>query len=81
MEKIRAEHKVRAQGGLMTIYYSMKQILRSPVKSTLFLLLSGVSAFLLTLGGNLWAVNLAMMEEFEEIFVTVGAEDRPRRDL
>ena len=76
MEKIRVEHKVRAQGVFMTIYYSMKQILRSPVKSTLFLLLSGVSAFLLTLGGNLWAVNLAMLEEFEEIFVTVGTVEQ-----
>ena len=58
----------------MTVYYSMKQILRSPLKSILFLLLAGVSAFLLALGGNLWEINRNMLEEFENIFMTVGTE-------
>lgn len=60
----------------MTVYYSMKQILRSPLKSILFLLLAGVSAFLLALGGNLWEINRAMLEEFEEIFMTVGTVEQ-----
>ena len=60
----------------MTVYYSMKQILRSPLKSILFLLLAGVSAFLLALGGNLWEINRNMLEEFENIFMTVGTVEQ-----
>lgn len=60
----------------MTVYYSVKQILRSPLKSILFLLLAGVSAFLLALGGNLREINQAMMEEFEDIFMTVGTVEQ-----
>ncbi len=60
----------------MTVYYSMKQMLRSPLKSILFLLLAGISAFLLALGGNLWKINRAMMEEFENIFTTVGTVEQ-----
>ncbi len=60
----------------MTVYYSMKQILRSPLKSILFLLLAGVSAFLLALGGSLWEINRAMLEEFEDIFMTVGTVEQ-----
>ncbi len=60
----------------MKVYYSMKQILRSPLKSILFLLLAGVSAFLLALGGSLWEINRAMLEEFEELFMTVGTVEQ-----
>ena len=60
----------------MTVYYSMKQILRSPLKSILFLLLAGVSAFLLALGGSLWEINRAMLEAFEAIFMTVGTVEQ-----
>ncbi len=62
----------------MTLYYSMKQMLRSPVKSILFFLLVGVSAFLLTLGGSLWKMNSDMLKEFEDIFKTVGTVDQKR---
>jgi len=62
----------------MTLYYSMKQMLRSPVKSILFFLLVGVSAFLLALGGNLWKMNSDMLKEFEDIFETVGTVDQKR---
>ncbi len=60
----------------MKVYYSMKQMLRSPLKSILFLLLAGVSAFLLALGGSLWEINRAMLEEFEDIFMTVGTVEQ-----
>lgn len=62
----------------MTLYYSMKQMLRSPVKSILFFLLVSVSAFLLALGGNLWKINSDMLKEFEDIFKTVGTVDQKR---
>ncbi len=62
----------------MTFYYSMKQMFRSPLKSILFFLLVGISAFLLALGGSLWEINRAMLEEFEELFVTVGTVEQKR---
>lgn len=60
----------------MTIYYSMKQMLRSPLKSILFFLLVGASAFLLALGGSLWKMNAEMVREFEDIFTTIGTVDQ-----
>lgn len=65
----------------MTFYYSMKQMLRSPLKSILFFLLIGVTAFLLALGGNLWKMNTAMSKEFEEIFMTVGTATQKREQV
>ena len=60
----------------MTLYYGIKQILRSPLKSILFLLLAGVSAFLLVLGSSLWEINRTMLEEFEDLFMTVGTVEQ-----
>lgn len=62
----------------MTWYYSIKQMLRSPVKSILFFLLAGGAAFLLALGGNLWEINREMLKEFEDIFTTVGTVEQKR---
>lgn len=60
----------------MTFYYSMKQMFRSPIKSLLFFLLIGVSAFFLALGGNLWNMNRSVMEEYEGIFTTIGTVEQ-----
>lgn len=60
----------------MTVYYSMKQMLRSPLKSVLFFLLVGASAFLLALGGSLSKMNAEMVREFEDIFTTIGTVDQ-----
>ncbi|MCI9634302.1 MAG: ABC transporter permease, partial [Ruminococcus sp.] len=60
----------------MTLYYGIKQILRSPLKSILFLLLAGVSTFLLVLGSSLWEINRTMLEEFEDLFMTVGTVEQ-----
>ncbi len=60
----------------MTFYYSMKQMLRSPLKSILFFLLVGVSAFLLALGGSLSKMNAEMVWEFEDIFTTIGTVEQ-----
>ena len=48
----------------MIFYYSIKQMFRSPLKSILFFLLVGVSAFLLALGGSLSKMNAEMVREF-----------------
>lgn len=60
----------------MTFYYSIKQMFRSPLKSILFFLLVGVSAFLLALGGSLSKMNAEMIREFENIFTTIGTVDQ-----
>lgn len=60
----------------MTFYYSMKQMLRSPLKSFLFFLLMGVSAFFLALGGNLWNMSRSSIQEFEKIFTTIGTAEQ-----
>ena len=71
------KYHLRSGGeGGRTVHYSMKQLLRSPLKSILFLVLAGVSAFLLALGGSLWEINRAMLEEFEDLFVTVGTVEQ-----
>ena len=63
----------------MTFYYSMKQMLRSPLKSFLFFLVMGVSAFFLALGGNLWNMSRTAIQEFEKIFTTIGTVSRRQR--
>lgn len=60
----------------MTFYYSMKQMLRSPLKSFLFFFLIGISAFFLALGGNLWNMSRTGMQEFEKIFTTIGTVEQ-----
>ncbi len=65
----------------MTVYYSMKQMLRSPLKSILFFLLVGASAFLLALGGSLSKMNAEMVQEFEEIFTTIGTVDQKNESI
>lgn len=64
----------------MTFYYSMKQMLRSPLKSFLFFLLMGVSAFFLALGGNLWNMSRTAIQEFEKIFTTIGTVEQETKD-
>ncbi|MBU3874940.1 FtsX-like permease family protein [Faecalicatena sp. AGMB00832] len=65
----------------MTFYYSMKQMFRSPLKSFLFFLLIGVSAFFLALGGNLLFMSKASLEEFEKSFTTIGTVEQTKKDL
>lgn len=65
----------------MTFYYSMKQMFRSPLKSFLFFLLIGVSAFFLALGGNLLFMSRASLEEFEKSFTTIGTVEQTKKDL
>lgn len=54
---------------------------RSPLKSFLFFLLIGVSAFFLALGGNLLFMSKASLEEFEKSFTTIGTVEQTKKDL
>lgn len=65
----------------MTFYYSIKQMLRSPLKSFLFFLLTGVTAFLLALGGNLWNMSRMAIQEFERIFTTIGTVEQTANNV
>lgn len=64
----------------MTFYYSMKQMFRSPLKSFLFFLLIGVSAFFVALGGNLWYMTRTSTQEFEKIYTTIGTVEQIKKD-
>ena len=51
---------------------SIRQILRTPLRSGLFLVLVSLSASLLTLGVALYLIGEANMKRLEEVFVTIG---------
>ena len=51
---------------------SIRQILRTPLKSVLFLVLISLSAALLTLGVVLYRINDQNMQRLEKVFVTIG---------
>ena len=56
---------------MMTFYYSMKQMLRTPLRSILFFVLVGISALLLAVGGSLLYQSSGMEREFEKIRITI----------
>ena len=51
---------------------SIRQILRTPLRSGLFLVLVSLSASLLTLGVALYMIGEANMKRLEDVFVTIG---------
>lgn len=63
------------------IRYSLKQMLRSKLKTCLFFLLLTGSACLLSLGINLWDMNRQAIEGFEDVFTTIGIVQQKRQDL
>ena len=59
---------------------SLKQLLRTPVKTVLFFLLMTAATALLVLGANLWAQTQAQMDAVEKQFTTLGTvEQKPNR--
>ena len=63
------------------IRYSLKQMLRSRLKTCLFFLLLAGSACLLALGINLWDMNRRAIEGFEDVFTTIGIVQQKQQDL
>ncbi|MDD2979005.1 MAG: hypothetical protein PHN80_03455 [Hespellia sp.] len=62
----------------MMMRNSIKQILRTPLRTVLFFLLIGGSTALLAVGINLWSVSVQGIEEFEKLFTTLGTvEQKP----
>lgn len=59
---------------------SLKQLLRTPMKTCLFFLLMTAATALLVLGANLWAQTQAQMDAVEKQFTTLGmVEQKPNR--
>ena len=51
---------------------SLKQMMRTPVRTGLFLILMMFAAFLMTLGSCIWLKESRTMAQYEERFVTIG---------
>ena len=66
--------------GNRMVRYSLKQLLRSPLKTGLFFLLLAMTACFLFLGVDLWEMNQKVMKEFEDIFVTIGTVQQKKSD-
>lgn len=59
---------------------SLKQLLRTPMKTCLFFLLMTAATALLVLGANLWAQTQAQMDAVKKQFTTLGTvEQKPNR--
>ena len=59
---------------------SLKQLLRTPMKTCLFFLLMTAATALLVMGANLWAQTQAKIDAAEGLFVTLHRLPiRPRR--
>ena len=55
---------------------SLKQLLRTPMKTALFFLLMTAATALLVLGANLWAQTQAKIDAAEGLFVTLGTVEQ-----
>ena len=55
---------------------SLKQLLRTPMKTCLFFLLMTAATALLVLGANLWAQTQAQMDAVEKQFTTLGTVEQ-----
>lgn len=55
---------------------SLKQLLRTPMKTALFFLLMAAATALLVLGANLWAQTQAKIDAAEGLFVTLGTVEQ-----
>ena len=51
---------------------SLKQLLRTPMKTALFFFLMTAATALLVLGANLWLNTQAKIDAAEGLFVTLG---------
>lgn len=51
---------------------SLKQMLRTPVKTAFFLILMVFAALLMTLGSGIWIKGTKTMAKYEDSFITIG---------
>lgn len=60
----------------MIILNSIKQMMRTPVRTLLFGILIFISTVLLVLGINLWKLSIDGIRQFEDIFTTIGTVEQ-----
>ena len=65
----------------MTFYYSIKQMLRTPLRSILFFVLVGIAALLLAAGGCLWYQSDRMEREFDKIYTTIATVEQKQEEV
>lgn len=65
----------------MLMRYSLKQMLRTPVKTALFLILLILAALLASLGGNLWYMSTTNIERLEKTFTTIGTVEQRKTSV
>ena len=58
------------------IKYSIRQLMRTPLKTIMFLLLILAAGMILTLGSSLWIINSRNLEFYEQSFVTIGTVEQ-----
>ena len=51
---------------------SLKQMIRTPVRTIFFLILLVFASLLMTLGSSIWAKGKQTMEQYEDRFITIG---------
>ncbi len=51
---------------------SLKQMIRTPVRTTFFLILLVFASLLMTLGSGIWTKGKQTMEQYEDRFITIG---------
>lgn len=51
---------------------SLKQMVRTPIKTALFFLLNLVASLLMTLGVCIWQKSSSVMDKYEDQFITIG---------
>ncbi len=55
---------------------SIRQLIRTPLKTILFFLLIMAAGMLLSLGGSLWVTNNRNIESYEQSFATIGTVEQ-----
>jgi len=60
----------------MIIKNSVRQLMRTPLKTVLFLLLLIAASAFFSLGGNLWLLNNRNIKLYEDTFITIGTVEQ-----
>lgn len=60
---------------------SIRQLLRTPIKTSMFLLLILIAGMFLTLGISLWVINNRNIEFYENSFITIGTVEQRETSL
>ncbi|MGB4657849.1 MAG: FtsX-like permease family protein [Mobilitalea sp.] len=60
----------------MIVKNSIRQLKRTPLKTTFFVLLLAAASAFFSLGGNLWSLNDSNRKQYENTFITIGTVEQ-----